>query len=347
MGMAFGIFNRRDVRDTALIAGTPKIGDFTSAQHNHSATASGGTVDHANITTIGTNSHAQVDTHIANTANPHTVVLTDVAAPGEGIDFSGSSILGEDATTTNKGICSFNSTDFDVAGGAVTIDDSNTVRTCVAGAGIDVSSASGNVTITGEESTAGNLGIVIVSPGEGIDVNYASGTATVSGEDATTANKGIASFNTNHFTVSTGAVSLKNTSKEFFVLPLPTILGSGFDAVGGFGATAISQSREVYFNFIVPNDFSSLTGAKVVIIPDTTETIQWDITVDVAAVGENYNIDTRTGTNESLAVTVDDMTEIDISSHLTGLTAGDYVGVNFQSDTDFIKTIGARITYTI
>jgi len=44
------------------------------------------------------------------------------------------------------------------------------------------------------------------SAGEGI--NISAGNA-ISGEDATTTNKGIASFNTQNFTVSSGAVTLK------------------------------------------------------------------------------------------------------------------------------------------
>ncbi len=53
-------------------------------------------------------------------------------------------------------------------------------------------------------------GLTVVE-GEGIDVAYDSGTnvLTVSGEDATTTNKGIASFDTNDFSVSSGAVSIK------------------------------------------------------------------------------------------------------------------------------------------
>jgi hypothetical protein len=47
-----------------------------------------------------------------------------------------------------------------------------------------------------------------ISAGEGIDYNPITG--IISGEDASTTNKGIASFNTTHFSVSSGAVSAKD-----------------------------------------------------------------------------------------------------------------------------------------
>ena len=80
--------------------------------------------------------------------------------------------------------------------------------TLTAGDGIDITNGAGSISISAEQSSASNLGVVIVDAGEGMDVSYSSGTATVSGEDATTSNKGIASFASANFTVSSGAVSI-------------------------------------------------------------------------------------------------------------------------------------------
>ena len=117
---------------------------------------------------------------------------------GEGIDVTyddaagTTTIAGEDATTSNKGIASFDSGDFGVTSGAVTLDDT-VVKT---------------VTTDSGALTPSSHGLSVLG-GEGMDVTHSGTTITVAGEDATTSNKGIASFDTNHFTVTSGAVTIK------------------------------------------------------------------------------------------------------------------------------------------
>lgn len=72
------LFRQIDVRETANIGATPNIGDFSDAQHNHTSAATGGTISHVDLTNIGTNSHAQVDTHLANVTNPHGLTISDI-----------------------------------------------------------------------------------------------------------------------------------------------------------------------------------------------------------------------------------------------------------------------------
>jgi len=117
-----------------------------------------------------------------------------VITAGEGIDFTDAgikstlTISGENASTTNKGIASFDASDFDTAAGVVTIDDS----------GVD-HNATGNYTVTEhrvwENSIAQNIhadnytntGDTTYTPGEGINIVE----EVISGEDASEGNKGI------------------------------------------------------------------------------------------------------------------------------------------------------------
>lgn len=196
---------QRDVRETANISGTPIIGDFTSSQHSHSAAGTtGGTVDHTNLTSIGTNSHSQIDTHVGNTANPHSVIASDVVSAGEGIDVSGGGVIsGENATTSNKGIASFNNDDFQVTSGDVTLDadicktidgDSGTATASshnfdiLGGAGIDTVGSGNDVTITADITTLGTGCVAVDHGGAATDqvINVCYGTGGPPAASSTT-----------------------------------------------------------------------------------------------------------------------------------------------------------------
>ena len=133
----------------------------------------------------------------ADTVNLLTDTLTFAA--GEGINTTVSNntitIEGEDASTENKGVASFNSDDFNTTAGHVELEDT-VVKT---------------VTTDSGALTPSSHGLSILG-GEGIDVTHSGTSITVAGEDASTTNKGVASFATADFTVSSGAVSINNVN---------------------------------------------------------------------------------------------------------------------------------------
>ena len=135
---------------------------------------------------------------------------------GEGVDttITGNllTISGEDASTSNKGVASFASADFAVSSGEVTVKAGGITNTQLAGsiANAKLSNSSINVTDGSTDTDISLGGTLTFAAGEGIDVGESSGTITFSGEDATTSNKGVASFSSDNFAVSSGAVTIKD-----------------------------------------------------------------------------------------------------------------------------------------
>ena len=67
------------------------------------------------------------------------------------------------------------------------------------------------VTFADDSSTVSNIslgGVLTILGGEGMNATLSGDTLTVAGEDATSSNKGVASFSSDNFTVSSGAVTV-------------------------------------------------------------------------------------------------------------------------------------------
>lgn len=135
---------------------------------------------------------------------------------------------------------------------------------------------------------------------------------------------------------------VESGTREFFIYP-----NHGDDSVGNWSAEKLRDTDETFFSFKVPEDFSSLETAKIILIPNASETIQFDLKVSVAAIGEEHDNDTRQALDETLAVTNKELTEIDISSQLTGLTADDFATINFESDTSDLYPMGLYLKFNL
>lgn len=153
-------------------------------------------------------------------------------------------ISASDASTTQKGVASFATADFNVTSGAVELKD--TVLKAI-------TTDSGALTIANHA--------VSILGGEGMDVTHSGTTITIAGEDATTTNKGIASFADANFTVTAGAVAAKNITLGTSTLTL----GSTTTAIAGLTQVDIDNIR------IDGNTISSTnTNGDVILSPNGT-----------------------------------------------------------------------------
>ena len=229
-----------DLDDTAVTAGS----------YGSASSIPTFTVDAQGRLTAAGSVDVSTDLAIAGDTGNDTVNLLDsdlTFTGGTGITTTVSdntvTIAGDDATTTTKGIASFNTDDFSVSSGAVSLDDT-VIKTINGGSGT-VAVSGHTVSITGNST-------------QGISTSASGQILTVTASDASASQKGVASFASADFTVTSGDVTIKsggvtntqleNSSTTFTGDDATTTdvsLGGTLDIAGGTGITTSVTAGQV------------------------------------------------------------------------------------------------------
>ena len=162
-----------------------------------------------------------------------------------------------------------------------------------------------------------------IAGGEGIDTSGSSNTITIAGEDATTSNKGIASFSSDNFAVSSGAVTIKD---DGVILATETTGdyvqnitgGTGIDSTGATSGENIAHTLSIDLNELTTE--TSIADDDFIAMVDATDDASGKITF------ENLEDAIFASVSGDIAIAEDGAATIQANSVALGTdTTGNYV----------------------
>jgi hypothetical protein len=139
--------------------------------------------------------------------------------------------------------------------------------------------------------------------------------------------------------------------KSLWQFPVLASGPAGVTLTGNHSEYTLDAATEyVTFEFAVPSDFTTLVAVEIWGIKGGgAGTIDWTVTTDFGADSEAYNNHSDTATADGLSMSDAALEKVTISDAFTGLSAGDFVGVEFTLDAISIgeyRVIGLKFRYT-
>jgi len=142
---------------------------------------------------------------------------------------------------------------------------------------LDATTDSGTIAIDLDSET------LTIAGGEGIDTSATSNTITIAGEDASTSNKGVASFSSDNFDVSSGAVTIKDNGVILATETTGDYVqnitgGTGIDSTGATSGENIAHTLSIDLNELTTE--TSIADDDFIAMVDATDSASGKITFE-------------------------------------------------------------------